>query len=761
MRKTEKQRAVKSTVFASKCFNARLFFEGIKRLKVILLGIAILALTVSLLIPIISWVNYADRYNESCWVDVPVYDDEGSVMDVELEFVEQEIVPDKIEGFLLCLPLYGLPFIAPFFFFVLFSFLHKRKQSDFFHAIPYTRTCVFVSFSTAALASVAAIAILSALLSGLLYAACPFTTFSIGNLFSIVGISILSAAFLSSFMMLSLSLTGTPSTTVLLFGLFASITRIVLALFSYAVSTFTIVQPGFFPFLSINWYLPFRMFVQSNTYMAGIPSYGKLVPYTVIVTLLVFAAAGLFYKLRPSEMAERSAPSRILQSVFRCLFTLPFALLLTTMIMIDEIDFDVALVLFVVTLLVFYLYELITTKRAKNLIRATPWLGAVAGGAAVFVLSFAIFGAAVHADIPAEKIESVSITPSHTTSFESLNSAVVPTEDERVIELVAYAVDYTRNYNRGYNYIGKVNYRTVTIRKTNGMTVKRGLYFTEDNEALLESYLEESREYVDSFLAFPPLESIRGLHFSPEGVEFYDSLYFSGNTKRLEEFYEILKSEYDALTVEEKLAFKRGYYVPEEKPDRSDLPDFVYGGDHYMPFTCRITINGNHKGNSYSSYYTVPDKMQKTISYAFTKLAEEYSTCLYQSDYLYKTYGISRLSSHRGEHTPIEVSSAIFRDLAGGHISFKEGTIRFAAHGDHEYTLGVTKEGADFTPFYEKISALLESSSKPKADTVPVFLLTNLCNLDELNEQAFLTVTLFLTEEEYKDLLASIGVVGE
>lgn len=95
MRKTEKQRAVKPTAFASKCFNARLFFEGIKRLKVILLGIAILALTVSLLIPIISWVNYADRYNESCWIDVPVYDDEGSVMDKSSNSSSKRSCPTK------------------------------------------------------------------------------------------------------------------------------------------------------------------------------------------------------------------------------------------------------------------------------------------------------------------------------------------------------------------------------------------------------------------------------------------------------------------------------------------------------------------------------------------------------------------------------------------------------------------------------------------------------------------------------------------
>jgi len=592
-----------------------------------------------------------------------------------------------------------------------------------------------------------------------IYAACPFTTFAIGDLLSVLGVSILSAAFLSSFMMLSLSLTGTPSTSLLLFGLFALITRVVLALFSFAVDNFTIVRASFYPFLSMYWYLPFRMFIQNTSYMEGIPPYAHLVPYTIVVTLVLFAAAGLFYKLRRSEMAERSAPSRTLQSVFRCLFTLPFALLLTTMVMIDEIDFDVALVLFVITLLVYFLYELITTKRLRNLPRATPWLGTIVGAAAVFVLSFSVFGAAVHADIPEEKIESVSITPVYSSTYESLKTGSIPSSDERVIDLVSYALDYTRNMNNNnYSDNGRLSYRTVTIRKTNGMTVKRGLYFTEENEALLEGYLTESEEYVESYLELPPIESIRNMHFFPEGVSSYDSLYLSSGTERFEEFYAVLKSGYDKLSKEEKLDFKRGYYaVPQEKPDYSKLPDFVYN-EGYSTFSCRITLDGSYKGASYSSYYAIPSKMQETISYAFNALNEWSPNCRYSSQHLYEAYGIVELTSHNGVNTPIDVTSAIYRDLYGGHIDFEEGFIRFARYGDYEYTLALAKEGAEFSTFYEKIPTLLQSNAEPKENTLPLVLITELYSYHSPSDEARSSVILFLTEEEYKELLTSIGM---
>ena len=760
MTKNEKKTSVGPTAIGSRFFNVRLFFEGVKRLKIIAIGALILALTASILIPVISWINYANQYERDCWNEEPVYDDAGNVIDIQMVYVEKEIVPHKVEPYLLCLPLYVLPFTAPFFFFVLFSFLHKRKQSDFFHAIPYTRTCVFVSFTAAALASVAAIAVLSSLLSGVIYAACPFTTFAIGELLSVLGVSILSAAFLSSFMMLSLSLTGTPSTSLLLFGLFALITRVVLALFSFAVDNFTIVRASFYPFLSMYWYLPFRMFIQNTSYTEGIPPYAHLVPYTIVVTLALFAAAGLFYKLRRSEMAERSAPSRRLQSIFRCLFTLPFALLLTTMVMIDEIDFDVALVLFVITLLVYFLYELITTKRLRNLPRATPWLGAVVGGAVVFVLSFSVFGAAVHADIPEEKIESVSITPVYSSTYESLKTGSIPSSDERVIDLVSYALDYTRNMNNNnYSDNGRLSYRTVTIRKTNGMTVKRGLYFTEENEALLEGYLTESEEYVESYLELPPIESIRNMQFFPEGVSSYDSLYLSSGTERFEEFYAVLKSGYDKLSKEEKLDFKRGdrAMIPKDETVKP-LPDYVYDEKYHSTFYAQLTVNGTVNGNSYSSYYVLPGSMNGLISYAFTELAEQNRTCHYRSEYLYETYGIESLSSEDGAHTPLEITSAIYRDFTGGHISFDEGYVRIAAYEQNEYTLAVAKEGADFRAFLERITTCLAENAEPKAGTIPVSLITEFFNYDISIDQAYSTIILHLTEEEYKELLTSIGM---
>ena len=100
---------MKNNSVNTRFFNFRLFLEALKRLRVVGLGSAILALTASALVPAVTWIEM------------------GS-------FARTEVY--EMETHLLCVPAGVMVALAPLFFFVLFSFLQKRKESDFFHAIP-------------------------------------------------------------------------------------------------------------------------------------------------------------------------------------------------------------------------------------------------------------------------------------------------------------------------------------------------------------------------------------------------------------------------------------------------------------------------------------------------------------------------------------------------------------------------------------------------------------------------------------------------
>lgn len=98
-------------------FSPRLYLDGLKQLRLIgIAGLVILALE-AILIPVGGVLSQMDR-----------------------EFVSVELV-----GFMNMHPMLVLCFcvLAPLMTLYLFQFLNKRNASDFYHAIPETRLCLF------------------------------------------------------------------------------------------------------------------------------------------------------------------------------------------------------------------------------------------------------------------------------------------------------------------------------------------------------------------------------------------------------------------------------------------------------------------------------------------------------------------------------------------------------------------------------------------------------------------------------------------
>ncbi|MBO5271101.1 MAG: hypothetical protein J6B77_09965 [Clostridia bacterium] len=778
MQNTEKK-TQRYTAFGSKCFNLRLFLEAVKRLRVIGIAVAILAVTASILVPTITWISDNNDYERQLayyfeylnskekWETTDDSVEKGIDINYDYydpDYVEEpKIVAREVNYYALCFALLLIPFTAPFFCLVLFSFLHKRKQSDFYHAIPYTRTCVYVSFVSAALAFVFAISIVSALCSGLIYAASPFSTFAFGDLLEMLVSSMLSSALLASFMMLALSVTGTGATTMLLFALFTCITRAVLGLFSLCVDEFMLVHTRYYPFLSLSWFLPIRIFATNESYYSPLPAYSVLLPYTLIVTLALFALAGLLYKFRRSEMAERSAPNRLMQSIFRCLFTLPFALLLAAMLVIGETDFEVVVILLVVILLVFYLYELITTKRPKNMLKASPWLGAVAGGMVVFALSFVVFGAVVHREIPPEKIESVTVEVDARNSFESLITSKIVTEDERMVELVSTALKHTIRYEK-YGFPNGGNGRLcphdVVIRQTNGLSAKRYLYFTESEEALLKTYLTESTEYGDSYLMLPEYDMLDSINVYTEGLDHYKNLYWDTGKGAAEEFWQIFISEYETLSKDEKRALKDGSdEIMMSKPDYTKPSQGFIEYPGYSNFYLSISISGKLDGREFYSNYVIPPSMEKTLSHLLHRMAEQDFSEYRNEDHLDDDGKVLVMDSDR--YTPEEIAAVLFDDLKTGNYTFDEGTVNFACYNDLMIAVHSPKQEEDLKNFFALLADHAREDREATAETLPVVVTVDLSAYGgnvyaDYGAYANLQCVLHLTKAEYDALLTSV-----
>ncbi len=474
----------KLTFTGGHIFNLRLFFEGVKRLRVTTMAVGILAVVASALVPIIDFL------------ESPPY----------IQTVQ--IIPYQV----ICIPAAVVMFAAPIFFFVLFSFLQKRKQSDFFHAIPYTRTCVYISFVAAALASVFAIQIFSAAVAGVLWSFVPKTTFDVGRYILMILADMLGAAMLSAFMMLALSVSGTGGSCTFLFFLFASLVRIICAIFISVLSKIQVLNTDYWTDmspLSPLWFYPLSVFsstLDNNDYFISNPA---TVIYSIVVTVLLYILAGFLFKRRPSEMAGNPAPGARTQTLFRVLFTLPLALVTTTAFIINEnyLPDSLALVLIVCTLLCYFLYELLTTKRAINMLKAIPSLGFVL--LACILLSIGAVGVDVYMNretIEAENIESVTV-PSRMLISNYERNQTYTMSDHEIHEIVSKAYTLTKEGTPGRN--GR--FYEISMKLTSGRTIHRYVKFSdEETKAMVTRAFSGDLDFF-SYFQIPKPEDVSEL----------------------------------------------------------------------------------------------------------------------------------------------------------------------------------------------------------------------------------------------------------
>jgi len=212
---------------------------------------------------------------------------------------------------------------------------------------------------------------------------------------------------------------------------------------------FPVIAPQSFGwFLSPGINIPAEIFAGTEPGM----SYSRTVSFVYMFVLAVtYIALGyIAFKHRKSESATKSAPSKLLHHVYRCLITLPIMLLcISTYVGVEEI-----VVCLVVALVVYFLYEIITTKKLRNLAKTIPAFLILTALCIVFAVTAGITGCVMTSHVPkVSSIESVVIQP---------NSRY----DE-------YPQSYTDNLP-GYNYLLA---RTAPIKnaEANEFLIKKGL----------------------------------------------------------------------------------------------------------------------------------------------------------------------------------------------------------------------------------------------------------------------------------------------
>ena len=445
---------------------------------------------------------------------------------------------------------FGLLFLifVPLLVYNMFSYLNERKASDFFHALPQKRICIYISFMSAILTWITSVLLLSTMINSVLWSAAKYYTATADVIvLTTLGFFIL-ALVMAGFMALAMMLTGTAVANCLVFFLFSLFIRAFGMFFLYGLDYITSMFNPMHSWLRIfewEFFLPLGIFVEvadSGSTNAVFSNAGMLI-YWFVVAILLWVAAGIAYCLRKSESATKSAPNKIMQNIYRIGVTFPFMMLGAFLYITDD-GLYLFLLCMLVAFLVWVIFELLTTKKVKNVLRSLPLflipvlmtVGFFASlyGTRDFIKNNTpdrdqIIGAKI--DVSAtgkQNFINTVLAVTETNSTETLNLVYQAIQDTKICENMTYQ----ERRDQGYIYRD-----TVIVRLRSGRKIAYNLVTKID---LYTAFCEAVNVREKIILGLFSDENLYGIY----GMDLEQPYY--------EEIWNALKKDFQALSDEQK-----------------------------------------------------------------------------------------------------------------------------------------------------------------------------------------------------------------
>ncbi|MGN0537008.1 MAG: hypothetical protein ACI4M3_03395, partial [Acutalibacteraceae bacterium] len=524
---------LKNLMPKNKVFSAALMFEGIKQTKALGICAFIITLITSCGRPFLSIIQ-----NEDIGFGI------------------------GLEGF--AMNIFILWMIFPIFLVIsLFRFMNRRDASDFYHAIPLNRTCVYTSYSAAVAFWGIVSVVLSSIISYILYMIAGKGYFYIPfDFIEKTIIAVLIAALLSmSITLLAKGLSGTEFANIIITGLIMFAPRIFIQLFSETTASSAYIIPvSTLEFANPTLNILLVLFSSNNygTFSEVITRPSTLI-YSLILAIIYYILGLVAHKFRKSETAGESASYRGVQIAVRS--TIGFIPLISVCCKIIQYGFSSITIGYLlgtitISLFLYFLYELVATKSGKKLIVAIPMYLIVVGLSCAFVFGSVILRNSMLNDVPAiSEIESVSI--SSYTGYSTYNNSQSQNHKFRDIDVIkvfrnalAENVDYIEK-NNSIDYIYENNYERhmIVFHTTSGKDIERTIYIDKSEMDIVLSCISKDKDYLKKVTALP--KDIQGIGFS----SYIDSIK-EGSFDDFEAWH-IYEQEYSALTDEQKLKVLR------------------------------------------------------------------------------------------------------------------------------------------------------------------------------------------------------------
>lgn len=592
----------------NKFFSPVLMLEGIKQTKVVGICFAIISVLVSCGYPLLRLISYAS-------------------MDYDTLKAQPYFTID-IATF--SMPIFLIQYIMPIvMIFLLFNFMNIRKASDFYHSIPLSKTCVYLTYTVTALIWSIVTVVVSTLLSFTIYALSLKTVINIEFIWPTIISSIILAMLIASIALLAKGLSGTIFTNIIITLIIMFLPRVIILLYTTAINTSVkITDVSFMSLTDIYNNIIFAPFIYNNSFLIE-----KTAPilnastqwYSLILAIIYFVIGFFIHKFRKSESAGKSAAYKGVQPVVRILLgSIPLLLISFNLACGLKVYTEFWLIGILVSLLAYFLYELITTKSAKKLLISIPFYLIAILANAIFIIACVSERNFILNDIPEpSEISSVSISYNNdylnivyiNDNYYKYKTENIKYDDKGLIDHLQSSLvetvekvkedDFSKFYSENYIYYD------VIFHCSSGRDIKRRVYVNINklggSENLsLDSYIHKNKEYENAIYSLPTDKELKSINIDTSNIDF--------SKDELNELWKIYKEEFNSASNEDKNML-------------SYRDNDIYNNYNIDNTTSIVTI-GYVGMNSFSQHYLIdakitPKTYNKYLDKTMSKLIQD------------------------------------------------------------------------------------------------------------------------------------------
>lgn len=496
-----------------KIFNRKQFFQTFMQLKTVGIIFTMILLVMMIMPPV------------SNMMDIKRYMEYAGAGEINLP----QVISTMAENIILL-----LTFIiyTPVLTLMSWNFMTKRNASDFYHSLPYTRVCTYLTH----VAAIVAWQMITLLITGI----ASFITYTLLSNYFIVDFPAMLHMILNVFgcnllcmagITVACGLTGTLFSNVCVSGLILFLPRILIEIVSsVAVAVVPVLSAEHLFSLLGSGYniLTETIFsvVKNNVSLSTLYLSNNGLIYMILLSIIYLVIGGFLFHKRKSETAGNGAYSKLIQIIIRIVIGFVFSyigvLTLFTSYRRGELNSQTVLsafILFMVSIVVIMIYEAINTKSLKGAIVSIP------SGIAAIILSIIAGGLTYGVLLNAEgyspdesQVSSVVMSGKNDSYFEYDNYFTeyisnIAIKNELIEKTLCDALKENIKHLDENNHTMDYNYRSNRYAYTVGFhqgisTTYRTVYLSEVQVETIAKELQNVESYRSAMLDLPKTEDV-------------------------------------------------------------------------------------------------------------------------------------------------------------------------------------------------------------------------------------------------------------